>query len=121
MINVGMTIREMVSIASNPSCNGDLYERIIKALELATGNEKLLVACNGLIGHIDNPYWDQKIPAIKALRLATGMGLKDAKDWIEDAQYNSKSVFTGPLSPEVAEKLRADLTACGCECWVINA
>ena len=37
MINVGMTIREMVSIASNPSCNGDLYDRIIKALELATG------------------------------------------------------------------------------------
>ena len=119
MINVDMTIREMVSIASNPSCNGDLYERIIKALELATGNVKLLVGCKGV--SYNGQFWDQKIPAIKALRLATGWGLKDSKDWIEDAQYNSKSVFTGPLSPEVAEKLRADLTACGCECWVINA
>ena len=121
MINVGMTIREMVSIASNPSCNGDLYERIIKALELATGNEKLLVACNGLIGHIDNPYWDHKIAAIKSIRLATLTGLKDAKDWIEEAVNHGKTMYTKPLDPEVAHKLCEELGKCGCSCWTTNA
>ena len=119
MINVGMTIREMVSIASNSSCNGDLYERIIKALELATGNEKLLVACNRVT--YDGQYWDYKIPAIKSLRLATGMGLKDAKDWVEDAQYHSGTKYTGPLDPEVAQKLCDELKKCGMDCWTTNA
>ena len=118
MINVGMTIREMVSIASNPSCNGDLYDRIIKALELATGNEKLLVGCNGIVHN--GPYWDDKIPAIKSLRLATGMGLKDAKDWVEEAQYK-KTVYTKPLDPEIAHKLCEELGNCGCSCWTTNA
>lgn len=119
MINIGMTIREMVSLASNPSCTGDLYERIINALEKATGTAKLLVACNGV--RYDAQFWDQKIPAIKSLRLATGWGLKDAKDWIEEVQYHSKTIFTGPLDPEVANKLKAELEACGCSCWTTSA
>ena len=119
MINVGMTIREMVALASNPSCTGDLYERIIKALELATGNEKLLVACNGV--KYDGQFWGQKIAAIKSLRLATMWGLKDAKDWIEEVQYHTKTMFTGPLDREVAKKLQRELEACGCSCWTTNA
>jgi hypothetical protein len=121
MINVGMTIREMVSIASNPSCNGDLYDRIIKALELATGNEKLLVACNGLSGNVDPRYWDHKIASIKSIRLATLTGLKDAKDWIEEAVNYRKTVFTKPLDPEVAHRLCDELGNCGCSCWTTNA
>lgn len=119
MINVGMTIREMVALASNPSCTCDLYERIVKALEVATGNEKLLVACNGVA--YTGQFWDQKIPAIKSLRLATGMGLKDAKDWVEEAQNYSKTMFTKPLDPEVAHKLCEELGKCGCSCWTTNA
>ena len=119
MINVGMTIREMVSIASNPSCTGDLYDRIIKALELATGNEKLLVACNG--AQYDGQYWDHKIAAIKSVRLSTGWGLKDAKDWIEEAVNYHKTMFTKPLDPEVAHKLCDELAKCGCSCWTTNA
>lgn len=118
MINVGMTIREMVSIASSTN-SPDLYERIIKALEIATNNVKLLVACNG-VTH-DGKYWDNKIPAIKVLRLATGMGLKDAKDWVEETQYHPKTMFTGPLDQEVAKKLCEDLKGCGMNCWTINA
>lgn len=119
MINVGMTIREMVSIASNSSCNADLYERIIKALETATGNEKLLVACNGVA--VDPRMWDHKIAAIKSIRLATLMGLKDAKDWIEEALYHNKTMYTKPLDPEVAHKLCDELAKCGCSCWTTNA
>lgn len=117
MINIGMTIREMVSLAANPSCNGDLYERIIKALEVATGTAKLLVGSHGI--SFVGQYWDGEIAAIKALRLATGMGLKDAKDWIEDSQY--KTMFTGPLDPDVANKLHDDLKYLGCKCWVTGA
>ena len=119
MINVGMTIREMVSIASNPSCNGDLYDRIIKALELATGNVKLLVGCKGV-----NPagqYWDQKIPAIKALRTAIGWGLKESKEWVESCQYDAKTNFSPPLDPAVANKLCEELKNCGMDCWTTNA
>jgi len=119
MIEVGMTIREMVALAANPSCSGDLYERIIKALETATGNVKLLVACNCV--KYDGQFWDQKIPAIKSLRLATMWGLKDAKDWIEEVQYHSKTMFTGPLDPEAAKKLQRELEACGCSCWTTPA
>ena len=119
MINVGMTIREMVSLASNPSCAGDLYERIIKALEEATGNIKKLVACNGVT--YSGQYWDNKISAIKCVRLATGWGLKDAKDWVEEFQYHTKTMFTGPLDPAVADKLCEELKKMGCSCWVTNA
>jgi ribosomal protein L7/L12 len=119
MINVGMTIREMVSIASNPSCNGDLYDRIIKALEMATGNEMLLVGCNGVV--FNGNFWDSKIAAIKSLRLATGMGLKDAKDWIEEVQFHTKTIYTKPLEPTVAHKLCEELGKCGCSCWTTNA
>lgn len=119
MINVGMTIREMVSIASNSSCNADLYERIIKALETATGNEKLLVACNGVVA--DPRMWDHKIAAIKSIRLATLWGLKDAKDWIEEAVNYNKTMFTKPLDPEVANRLCDELSKCGCSCWTTNA
>jgi hypothetical protein len=124
MINVGMTIREMVSIASNPSCNGDLYDRIIKALELATGNEKLLVACNG--AQYDGQYWDHKIAAIKSIRLSTGWGLKDAKDWTDGmvggwkydkwypAPEGTKQSIT-LKTPEAAENLLRDLVGLGCE------
>ncbi len=119
MINVGMTIREMLSIASNPSCSGDLYERIIKALEVATGNEKLLVGCNGVV--YNGQYWNDKIPAIKSLRSATGWGLKEAKDWIEEVQYHTKTIYTKPLDPEVAHKLCDELGKYGCSCWTTNA
>lgn len=118
MINVGMTIREMVSIASNPSCTGDLYDRIIKALELATGNEKLLVACNRV--SYDGQYWDGKIAAIKSVRLATGWGLKEAKDWVEEAQYHTKTIYSSPLEPAVAQKLCDDLRRLGVDCWTTN-
>jgi hypothetical protein len=121
MITVEMTIREMVSIASNPSCNGDLYERIIKALELATGNEKLLVACDGLSGYSEPKYWDHKIASIKSIRLSTGWGLKEAKDWIEEAINYKKTMFTNPLEVAVAQKLCDELKKCGCSCWTTNA
>lgn len=119
MINVGMTIREMLSIASNPSCSGDLYERIIKALELATKNQKLIVGCEGT--NIPANLWNQKIVAIKSIRLATGWGLREAKEWIEEAVNHKKVMFTGPLDPEIAHQLCSELGQYGCLCWTTHA
>ena len=118
MINVGMTIREMVSMASNTD-SPDLYERIIKALEEATGNIKKLVACNGVV--YSGQYWDNKIPAIKAVRLATGWGLKESKEWIEGCEYYAKTSFTPPLDPVKANELKGALENLGCHCWLVNA
>jgi len=118
MINIGMTVREIVSMASSTD-SPDLYERIIKALEEATNTAKKLVACDNI--KKTGQYWEHKIPAIKAVRRATGWGLKESKEWVESCQHDSKTNFTPPLSQEVAEKLRTELTACGCECWVLNA
>lgn len=118
MINVGMTIREMVSIASKTDSN-DLYERIIKALELATQNQKLIVGCEGV--NMPAQMWNNKINAIKSIRLATGWGLKESKDWIEEAVNHKKAMFTGPLDPEIALRLREELAKCGCLCWTTNA
>jgi len=120
MINVAMTIREMVSIAAKTD-SPDLYERIIKALEVSTGNEKLMVACNGLSGFIEPRHWDHRIAAIKSIRLATLTGLKDAKDWIEEAVNYGKTMYTKPLDPEVAHRLCDELGKCGCSCWTTNA
>ena len=119
MINVGMTIREMVSIATSTN-SPDLYERIIKALELATGNEKLLVACKG-VDYDCCQYWNHKIAAIKVLRLATGWGLKESKEWVESCQYDSKTNFSPPLDPASAQKLCDELKACGMACWTTNS
>ena len=117
MINVAMTIREAVGVAKDTD-SIDLYERIVQALERAANEAKRIVGCGG-VNRVNDGLWDYKIPAIKALRLATGMGLKDAKDWVENFQYDGKTMFTLPLDPDAAENLRTELVACGCEAWVV--
>lgn len=123
MINIEMTIREMIALASSPNCTGDMYEKIIKALEDAIGTPKTpgkmkVVADNVSAGGI---HWDHKIPAIKALRLATGMGLREAKDWVEVCQYGNGTNYSPALAPNVAEKLCNELKQCGMRCWVAIA
>lgn len=119
MINIGMTIREMISLAANPSCTGDLYERIIKAIEEATGNTMMMVACNGV--QYNTQFWEHKIACIRCLRLATGWGLKEAKDWIENCMQNGRTYYTPPLTPEKARQLNDELAKMGCSCWVTPA
>ena len=124
MINVGMTVREAVLLASKcDDYGGDegrgLRDRIIKAIELATGNEKLLVVCCA-VNH-DDQFWNHKIAAIKSLRLATGWGLKESKEWVESCQYDSKTNHSPPLDPSSAQKLCEELKKCGMDCWTTNA
>ena len=53
----------------------------------------------------------EKIPDIKAVRAATGQGLKEAKETVEKAPASIKNA----VSKEEADKLKAALEEAGCE------
>lgn len=117
MINVGMTIREAISLVTNPGINGDLYERIVKAIENKCGESTVNVTLRSLPSH-------QMIPAIKALRLATGWGLKESKDFcdtVRGTRYVSDGVYAGGtpntlrLNSDKARDLVSGWKALGCD------
>jgi large subunit ribosomal protein L7/L12 len=54
-------------------------------------------------------FGENKIPVIKVVRAATGLGLKEAKDLVEAAPKSIK----GGLSKEDAAKLKAELESAG--------
>ena len=70
--------------------------------------------------------FDNRIPCIKAIRIATGWGLKESKDWTDGivggwqydkfvpAKPNTRQSIT-LKSPELAEKLLRGLVGLGCE------
>jgi hypothetical protein len=69
---------------------------------------------------------DNRIPCIKAIRLNTGWGLKESKDWTDvlvggwqcdrffPASSDAKQSIT-LKTPEAAENLLRDLAGLGCE------
>ncbi len=59
-------------------------------------------------------FGDSKIPVIKVVRGATGLGLKEAKELVESAP---KPIKEG-VSKEDAEKLKAEVEAAGGTCEV---
>ena len=80
MINLQLSVREAMNLATN--CNLEIYERIVTAFEVALGvNQNKTVTITG------GMTLDNRIPCIKAIRAATGWGLKESKDWTD--------VFTG--------------------------
>ncbi|QED29234.1 50S ribosomal protein L7/L12 [Microvenator marinus] len=54
-------------------------------------------------------FGDNKIPVIKAIREATGLGLKEAKDLVESAPATVKE----GVSKDEADKLKAAIEAAG--------
>lgn len=121
MIKVEMTVREMLNIIALQGTSGDLADRIISALEVACNqNQYKTVTITGGM-NLDN-----RIPCIKAIRLNTGWGLKEAKEWTDylvggwkydkwvPAKSGVKQSMTLP-TPEAAEKLLRELTDLGCE------
>ena len=59
-------------------------------------------------------FGDSKIPVIKVVRAASGLGLKEAKDLVEGAP---KPVKEG-ISKEDAEKLKVEIEAVGGSCEI---
>ena len=121
MINLQLTVREALSLATDSSLSGDMYDKIVTAFEVALGvNQRCTVTITG------GMTLDNRIPCIKAIRLNSGWGLKEAKDWTDvlvggwkydkfvPASSDAKQSIT-LKTPEAAENLLRDLTTLGCE------
>jgi hypothetical protein len=121
MINLQLTVREALTLATDSSLSGDMYNKIVNAFEIALGvNQNRTVTITG------GMTLDNRIYCIKAIRLHSGWGLKEAKDWSDilvggwkydtfvPATPGTKNSVT-LSTPEAAENLLRDLTALGCE------
>ncbi|NBW18235.1 MAG: hypothetical protein EBR82_60695 [Caulobacteraceae bacterium] len=119
MLNIQVTVAEAIAIAHTAS--NDLHDRIVSALEMALGvNQRRVVTITG------GMTLDNRIPCIKAIRLHTGWGLKESKEWTDflvggwkgdkwyPAATNTKQSIT-LKTPEAAENLLRDLAGLGCE------
>lgn len=119
MINLQLTVREAMELANN--CHVDIYNKIVNAFEVALGvNQLKTVTITGGMS------LDNRIPCIKAIRLATGWGLKESKEWTDylvggwkydtfvPAKQGTKQSLT-LSTPETAENLLRELVGLGCE------
>jgi hypothetical protein len=119
MINLQLSVREAIRLAT---INGeDFREKIISAFEVALGvNQNRTVTITG------GMTLDNRIYCIKAIRLHSGWGLKEAKDWSDILVGGWKYDKFVPASagvrnsitlktPEAAENLLRDLVEHGCE------
>lgn len=116
MISVEMTVFEMVTLCSF-GINAELQARIIAALEKAVGctNEDEKYRFNLL-----SYDTERKIPVIKAVRLAFNWGLREAKEWVENANPDNAIWSTTPwMSHSDASSLRRTLNDLGCGCGPI--
>lgn len=122
MISVEMSVRDMVDMATVARYNNpDLYEQIVKALisacsagAAATKSRVTVVSMNQ----------DRFIACIKALRLVTGYGLKEAKDFFDEVrgpwqgggswQYSGGRPNSIVLQADKAKKLFDELGKLGC-------
>ena len=120
MINLQLTVREALWILSKCETYDSTYDKIVSAFEDSVGvKHRCSVTITG--GMSTN----NRISCIKVVRAATGLGLKDAKDWTDQAvgRYNDSGFWVNGgnhisitlSTPEKAEQLLRDLTGLGCE------
>lgn len=119
MIKLELSIREAMDLALY--CPPEMRERITNAFEAALGmnQRRQVTITNGMT-------LDNRIPCIKAVRLHSGWGLKEAKDWTDvlvggwkydkfiPALPGTRNTIT-LKTPEAAENLLRDLAGLGCE------
>jgi len=101
-------------------CNLDMFEKIVKSFETALGvdNRRSVTITRGM-------STDNRIRCIKSIRLATGWGLRDAKEWTDVivGRYDERGFWVDGgesntitlKTPAAAEVLLRDLTSLGCE------
>ena len=113
---VGLTLLEAKNLSD--------YLKDVHGIEPASGGAVMVA---GPSGDDDGPaaeqtefdviltsFGDSKIPVIKIVRAATGLGLKEAKDLVESAP---KAIKEG-LSQEDADKLKEELEGAGGSCEI---
>lgn len=119
MINLSLTVREALWILSKCEVYDSTYDKIVAAFEKSVGvdNRCSVTITRGIT--VDN-----RISCIKAIRLATGLGLRDAKEWsdVVMGHYGPAGQFIPGTantikmgSADRAEFLLRELAALGCE------
>lgn len=123
MITISLTVADALALATQYplALNGALYDKIVNSFEIALGvNQNRTVTITGGL------TLDNRIYCIKAIRLHSGWGLKESKDWTDSLtggwQYDkfvpaaagAKNSITLP-TPDAAEKLLRELVSLGCE------
>ena len=119
MIRLELSVREALNLMTSSHCGNELYEKIVSAFEMALGtNQNRIVTITG--GMSTN----NRIACIKAIRLHTGWGLKESKDWTDALvghydnsghwRHGSNRISATLKTPAAAEALLRDLTALGC-------
>ena len=123
MINLQLSVREAMNLATGWAYNNDveLYHKIVNSFEIALGvNQRCAVTITG------GMTLDNRIKCIKAIRLHTGWGLKESKDWSDylvggwkydkfvPARTGAKQSLNLP-TPDAAENLLRELVGLGCE------
>ena len=109
MINLSLTVREALWILSKCEVYDSTYDKIVAAFEKSVGvdNRCDVTITRGIT--IDN-----RIPCIKAIRLATGLGLREVKEW-SDVVMSGIANTMKLGSEDRAEYLLRELAALGCE------
>jgi len=120
MIKVDMTVREALAFVTSSHCSVEMFEKIVKSFETALGvdNRRSVTITRGM-------STDNRIPCIKAIRLSSGWGLKEAKEWTDVivGRYDERGFWVDGgesntitlKTPKAAEVLLRDLTSLGCE------
>jgi len=84
MVSVEMSVREMIQMAGEARhINPGLYERIVTALTVAVTAAGVVAKSRVTVVSVKQ---DQFINCIKAFRLVTGCGLKEAKDFFDEVR-----------------------------------
>jgi len=84
MVSVEMSVREMIQVAGEAQhTNPGLYERIVTALTVAVTAAGVAAKSRVTVVSVKQ---DQFINCIKAFRLVTGCGLKEAKDFFDEVR-----------------------------------
>lgn len=115
MISIEMTVAEMLDVYSRLGVSTGLKSRIAAALELAVKSESNTTVRYrfNLLDYNAN----RKIPVIKEVRMAFSWGLREAKDWVENANPDNHTWSTTPwMSRDSARILRDNLRAMDCAC-----
>lgn len=117
----GLEFMKAITGAYGTDKGMELYDRIVEVLDPSI---KGAIFFAMLTGEYDNklslrvgPNLNDKIMAIKALRICTGMGLKEAKETVEklrDHPWHFHEITV--TAPNSRERFRKDLIAAGFIC-----
>lgn len=110
---VWAAINFIQSVRQYSQVTDEQVEQMFDAFDPALKRHVLVQMINpkGVVRQVSSVV--QKINAIKILRSHTGWSLKEAKDFIEQAETSLGAKLPTTLDPRACEMLSQELSACG--------